>query len=244
MEIEAEIKPIEIVRSGDICETPEQTIKDAIEQSKKAVEASHILLLEPWTQAQLNQVSGALSYQFEISQESIMDWLIDKLRDEIHTVTNAKALPGWLFRVGDNYCKNLYKHSKVIKRHEEYVEHMRIAGKRNSVPIAVSGSPTPEEHLIEKEEQAIQDARMLEIRAAVRRIIMEDVIIASEWGKGNKPEVIASQISKSVATVYRKLGIMQKAVIDEIGVIETEENKGLIKDGLRELFANSLDGAI
>jgi hypothetical protein len=35
----------------------------------------------------------------------------------------------------------------------------------------------------------------------------------------------AVEINKSAATLYRKLAMMQKAVIEEIGVIETEETR-------------------
>jgi DNA-directed RNA polymerase specialized sigma24 family protein len=160
------------------------------------------------------------------------------------TVSNPKALARWLYKVGENHCENLHKHSKVVKRHEEFVGHTAIAGKRNSIPIALSGSSTPEEDLIEKKEAPIWEKRILDTRARVRRVLTEDIVIASRWAKGQKPQDIAVEINKSAATVYRKLAMMQKAVIEEIGLIETEENKRLIKEGLRELFANSLEGMV
>jgi hypothetical protein len=217
-------------------------VRDAIEKSKAAFEAVNTLLVTTSATEMIARISGALANQFSLNPDDLTEVLTDKLCSEIHTVSNPEALAGWLFRVGENYCKNLYKHSRVIKRHEEYIEHLNIAGKRNSIPVVISASSTPEDELIQKEEKPIWDERMSEIRARVRRIIMEDVIIASGWGKGEKPEIIAEEIQKSVATVYRKLAIMQKAVIDEIGLIETDQNKSIIKEGLRELFVNSLEG--
>jgi hypothetical protein len=239
-----DIPIIEIVQADISDAVPEIIIIETIETKKSAFDAANRLLLHAWTQDVLKRVSTALAQQFGTSPEHIKDWLEDKLRDEIHTVSNPKALAGWLYKVGENYCKSFHKHSKVVKRHEEFVGHTAIVGKRNSIPIAISGSSTPEEDLIEKEEAPIWEQRILDTRARVRRILTEDVVIASRWGKGQKPQDIAIEINKSAATVYRKLAMMQKAVIEEIGLIETEENKALIKEGLRELFANSLEGMV
>jgi DNA-directed RNA polymerase specialized sigma24 family protein len=233
-----------IVQSDISGTLPEMMITETIETSRSAFDAANRLLQDARTQSLVKRVSTALAHQFGTSPEHIKDCLEDKLRDEIHTVSNPKALPGWLYKIGENHCRNVHKHSKVVKRHEEFVGHTSIVGKRNSVPIAISGSSTPEEELIEKEEAPIWEQRMLDTRARVRRVLTEDVIIASHWGRGLKPQDIALEINKSTATVYRKLAILQKAVIEEIGLIETEENKGLIKEGLRELFANSLEGVV
>jgi hypothetical protein len=241
---EADITNIEIVQRKDISTTAPEIFRDAIEKSKAAFEAVNTLLLTPSSIDMIARISSALANQFSLNQEDLTETLTDKLCSEIHTVSNPEALAGWLFRVGENYCKNVYKHSRVVKRHEQYVEHLNSGGKRNSILVTISASSTPEEDLIEKEEKPIWDERMSQIRAKVRRIIMEDVIIASRWGAGEKPEVIAKEIQKSVATVYRKLGIMQKTVIDEIGLIETEMDKSLVKEGLRELFANSVEGLV
>lgn len=244
MENDDDISNIEIVQADISDAAPETIIIEAIETSKSAFDAANRLLLHSWVQAVLKRVSTALANQFGTSQDHIKDWLEDKLRDEVHTVSNPKALAGWLYKVGENYCKNFYKHSKVVKRHEEFVSHTVIAGKRNSIPIAISGSSTPEEELIEKEEAPLWETRKLDTRARVRRVLTEEIIIASRWGKGQKPRDIAVEINKSAATVYRKLAMMQKAVIEEIGLSETEENKAVIKEGLRELFANSLEGIV
>lgn len=244
MESEDDITIPEITKRGDISIAPEIIFRNAIEKSKAAFEAVNMLLLSPAAREMISRISTALANQFNLNQDDLTEVLTEKLWSEIHTVSHPEALAGWLFRVGENYCKNVYKHSRVVKRHEEYVEHLHSAGKRNSIPVPISASSTPEDDLIEKEERPIWDERMSETRAKVRRIILEDPIIASRWGKGQKPEIIAEEIQKSVATVYRKLGIMQKAVIEEVGLIETEENKALIKEGLRELFANSLEGLV
>jgi len=244
MQNDEDIPDIETVQADISDAVPEIIIIETIETKKSAFDAANRLLLHAWTQDVLKRVTTALANQFATSPEHIKDWLEDKLRDEIHTVSNPKALAGWLYKVGENYCKNFHKHSKVVKRHEEFVGHTAIIGRRNSIPIAISGSSTPEEELIQKEEAPIWEQRIMDTRARVRRILTEDVVIASLWGKGQKPQDIAIEINKSAATVYRKLAMMQKAVIEEIGLIETEENKGLIKEGLRELFANSLEGMV
>lgn len=245
MEIDSDITMKESAQPGDICNTASENIfRDAIEKSKAAFDAVNTLLLTPESIEMIGRISSALASQFNLNHEDLAEVLNEKLCSEIHTVSNPEALAGWLFRVGENYCKNLYKHSRVVKRHEEYVEHLNIAGRRNSIPVAISSSSTPEDELIEKEEQPIWDERMSEIRRKVRRIVLEDAIIASLWGKGEKPEMIAKEIQKSPATVYRKLALLQKAVIEEVGLIETVENKTLIKEGLRELFANALEGRV
>lgn len=241
--METEIDITNVEPNVDITDTaPQAIINEAIAKAKAAFEALNALLLNSWTEEMVDRISNALARQFNLDQEDLAEVLLEKLRFEIHTVARPEALPAWSFRVVENHCKNVFKHSKVVKRHEDFVEHVNSGGKRNSIPVAKSAALNPEEQLIEKEEEPIWDARMLETRAKVRRIIIEDVIIASSWGKGQRPEVIAEEIHKSVATVYRKLGAIQKAVIEEIGLEETDENKGLIKEGLRELFVNSLQG--
>lgn len=245
MESDADINITGSIPAKDISSTAtEITFREVIEKSKAAFEAVNLLLLAPSSKEMIAHTSNALAKRYNLNPDDLAEILTDKLYSEIHTVSNPEALAGWLFRVGENYCKNLHKHARVVKRHEKYVEHLNTASRRNSIPVAISGSSTPEDDLIEQEEQPIWNERMSEIRERVRRIIMEDAIIASRWGKGERPETIAKGIQKSAATVYRKLGILQKAVIEEIGLIETEENKGVIKEGLRELFANSLEGMV
>jgi hypothetical protein len=229
---------------------PETVIADAIEKANAAFEALNLLLLHPWTQEMIDRVSTATASQFNLNQEDLAEFLADKLRSDIHTVTNPNhksmcdCIEAWSRTVLEHRSINLLKHLKVVKRHEEYVGHLNSCGKRNSIAVLKSNVPTPEEELLAKEEKPIWNSRMTDTRSTVRRIITEDLIIAYRWGRGDKPEQIAEDIHKSVKTVYRKLGNMQKAIIEEIGISETRENKPIIKEGLRELFASSLQGIV
>jgi hypothetical protein len=75
-------------------------------------------------------------------------------------------------------------------------------------------------------------------------VILEDALIADLWSKGFSPKRIAEHLNKPVKTIYGKLEKMQKAVILEIGIVETPRNHSLIKPGLRELYGSSLRGLI
>lgn len=233
---------------SDICiiDAPEPIINEAIEMARNAVAAIDSLILNPWTRQMIDRKATAAAWQLNLDKQELAEFLIEKIRSEIHTVTNpnnrplSSCLEAWSTRVVDNHGKNVLKHEKVVKKHEAFVEHINSGGKRNSIPIQKSAVPTPEEELIQKEEQPIWGSRKLKMREKVRKIITEDVIIAYLWGIGQKPEQIARDLNKPVKTIYRKLSAMQKAVLEEIGIEENDENKAIVRDGLRETFANSL----
>ena len=233
---------------SDICSinAPEPVITEAIDATRKAVAALDSLLLNPWTKQMIDRKATAAAWQLNLDKQELAEFLIEKIRSEIHTISNpnnrpvSSSLEAWSTKVVENHGKNILKHEKVVKKHESLIEHIHTVGKRNSIPIQKSSVPTPEEELIEKEEQPIWDSRKLEMRDKVRKVITEDVIIAYRWGIGQKPEQIARDLNIPVKTIYRRLSHMQKAVIEKIGIEENDENKAMVRAGLRQSFANSL----
>jgi hypothetical protein len=67
-------------------------------------------------------------------------------------------------------------------------------------------------------------------------------VIAKLWIEGYTPKEIAKILNKPAKTVYGKIGKMHKAVVQEIGFTPSDDNKGLLKPGLRQLISKSLEG--
>jgi DNA-binding NtrC family response regulator len=221
-------------------------IGNTIEKRRAAIAAVNALLIHPDIQDLIGRTSASAALQFNLNPQDVSDRLTDKLRTKIHTLKNPNQKPlleclaAWLHTIADHYCENTLKHFKVEERHRQYVEHAHSSGRHNGVPLLRTSVPTPEDDLIEKEEQSMWESRALPIRETVRRIVLEEFIIADLWAHGEEPKEIAEEIHKSTKTVYRKLRKMQKSVIKEIGIQETRDNKPLIREGMRELFASSL----
>lgn len=234
MEVDIPIIDVEII------------IGQAITKRRTAIDSVNALLVHPSIEDLIARTSASAAAQFNLDPEDIKDRLTDKLRTKIHTLKNPnnkpllECLAAWLHTIAEHYCDNVLKHLKVEEKHRQYIEHLNSGGKHNGVPLFRTSMLTPEDELIEKEEKANWESRAIPIRERVRRIVLEDYIIARRWADGEDPTEIAADIGKSPKTVYRKLGKMQKTVIKEIGIAETRENKPLIREGMRELFASSL----
>jgi Holliday junction resolvasome RuvABC endonuclease subunit len=108
----------------------------------------------------------------------------------------------------------------------------------------ISAVATPEEQLIDQEDERLWDSRMFFLRENVRRVITsfppEYVRIARLWSERKTLKKISEETGMALETARRRLKEVQKAVIKEAGIIRTSDNKALVNLGLRELFASSL----
>ena len=221
-------------------------IGDAIEKRSAGIEAVNALLVHPTIQDLIGRISASAALQFNLNPQDISDRLTDKLRTKIHTLKNPNQKPlleclaAWLHKIAEHCSENKIKHLKVEERHRQSVEHAHSNGRLNGIQLLSTSVPTPEDDLIEKEERMLMESRAVPIRETVRRIVLEDYIIADRWARGEEPREIAEEIHKSTKTVYRKLRKMQKSIVKEVGIQETRDNKPLIREGMRELFASSL----
>lgn len=232
--------------------SPDTAITDAIETQREAINAFNQLVLHPATKDMIDSLATSYAWQFSLDREDLKDFIIEKLRTDLHTVTNpnhrtpSECLHGWLSISTERYCLNKDRHEKVVQRHEDAVTHDHTSCKRNLVPVLRSAVPTPEEELLEKEAEEKRESQTQDIRARVRRVIMsyspEHVTMAYLWGNKIEAKDIAELLQKPVKTVYGRLEKMQKAVIQEIGFVKTKENRDLLKEGLKQLFASSLQG--
>ena len=236
----------------------EQAITETIRKAKESFDSLNLFKGHPWIKKTVDSISTSLGREFELPPEDIRLFIIDELFSEIHTVTNpnhrspCECLYAWTHKGAFYHCINETRHLKVVKRYEEAIMHQRRSGKLNSVSILRSASTSPLDQLLEKEEEHERESQTLEVRARVRRIVTsyphDHITIAYLWGNlSMAPKRIAAEIQTPVGTVYGRLESMQKAVIKEIGieeiaVEETAENRSMVKEGLRQLFASSLEG--
>lgn len=208
------------------------------------------LIIEPGIQKVIDRISLKVAAEFHLDAAALATYLSSKLPIYLATIDTSKEdweelLSRWCQTVTKHCALNILRHqNETEKKHEDIVTHLNSKGKRNSRPVLTSHVPTPEEELLNKEKEELWKARSNDIRDKVLRAIMEDVTIAGLWSKGYKGIEIAKILNKPKSTVQGKLKKIQKAVIAEIGIIPSEDNKALIKAGLRELIANSLSGVL
>lgn len=232
---------------------PETAIAETISKFNEALNA---LRLHPWIENTTKEISKSLAWQFaleELRPEDIALFITDKLLPVIHLVNNPNHRPlcecihAWIYQATHNYCLNVQRHLKVVKRHEELIKHELTRGKINSVPILRSAVPTPEDQLLETEAERERASRTSDIRARVRRVVVsyspQYVTIVYLWSTGFKLKEIAARTTIPLATVSRRLKKVQKAITKEIEFESALENKEF-KEGLRQLIANSLQGVL
>lgn len=221
---------------------------DVVHALSKFQEALNALLVQPAIQEVINRSSRKVANNFNIDEAALATFLTNKLPSHLATINTAE--PDWLEQLS-RWCQtvvehrglNILKHRKLTeKNHEDLVTHLNSAGKRNQRRVLKSDIPTPEAELSQKEQVRLWQARAIDIRARVLGVITEDIVIAKLWIQGHNAKEIAKMLDKPAKTVYGKIGKMHKAVVQEIGFTPSDENKGLMKPGLRELIANSLEG--
>jgi RNA polymerase sigma factor (sigma-70 family) len=232
---------------------PETAIAETIGTINQALNA---LRMHPWLKNVTERTSTSLAWQFgleELKPEDIQLFIIDKLVPVIHTVNNPNHRPlcecihSWIYHAAYNYCLNVQRHVKVVRKHEEQAKHELTSGKINSVPILKSAVPTPEDQLLEKEAEEERESRTTDIRVRVRGVVMsyapQDVSIVYLWGTGLTLQQIAARTNIPLATVSRRLKKVQKAITAELEFDSALENK-VLKEGLRQLIASSLQGFV
>ena len=221
---------------------------EAIHAISAFQQALNALMVQPAIQDVINQSARKVADNFNIDEAALATFLSDKLPSYLVNINTSDAewlelLSRWCITVTENRGLNILKHKKSTeKNHEELVTHLNSTGKRNQRRVLKTDTPTPEEVLSQKEQARVWQTRVIDLRDRVRGVITEDVVIAKLWIEGYEAKEIARILNKPAKTVYGKIGKMHKAVVQEIGFTPSEDNKGLMKPGLRQLIASSLEG--
>jgi hypothetical protein len=202
-------------------------------------------MVQPEIQDEINKSSDGVGRELKIDEAEIAEYVSRKLPYYLATIDTTdpewrELLSRWCRAVAGKHGLNIVKRREAERKHEDLITHLNSIGKRNSRRVFKSDIPTPEDEVSQKEEELIWEARAEDIHARTRRLISTDPS-SSLWGQGYKPKQIAEILKKSPKTIYGKLKKKQKAVMEEIGLTESDENKAILKKGLRELYANSLE---
>jgi DNA-directed RNA polymerase specialized sigma24 family protein len=161
-------------------------------------------LLEDATAAELiEEVSKRAASKYKHDRADIRQVLALQILTSINTLADANKLYGWLYVTAKNYCLNAIKHQNEETR----------ALKNN--PLLPSQPPTPEQQLIDKEQEESQEARLQRLRMVTRSFPPE---IVSRWARGESPRKIAQETGKPIATIYRLLTAMQRTVTHELTI--------------------------
>lgn len=223
----------------------EAEVANALSTFQQALNA---LMVQPAIQDVINQSARKVAIKLNIDEAALATFLSDKLPSYLATINTSDAdwfelLSRWCMTVTEHRALNILKHRKLTeKNHEDRVTHLNSTGKRNQQRMLKTDVPTPEEQLSQKEEARLWQARAIDLRARVLGVITEDIVIAKLWIEGYTAKEIAKILNKPAKTVGGKIAKLQKAVVQEIGFIPSAGSKGLMKPGLRQLIANSLEG--
>jgi len=221
---------------------------EAIHALSTYQQALNALMVQPAIQDVINQSARKVSINLNIDEAALATFLSDKLPSHLANINTADAdwlelLSRWCMTVVENRALNILKHKKCTeKNHEDRFTHVNSTGKRNQQRMVKTDIPTPEDLLSQKEEARLWQARAVDLRARVLGVITEDIVIAKLWIERYTAKEIAQILNKPAKTVSGKISKLQRAMIQEIGFIPSKDNKGLMKPGLRQLIANSLEG--
>lgn len=227
-----------------IQQDPETSFTRAI---SKLIESANAVRVQPALQDTITDASQGVARRFNVDQAELASVLTEKAPYYLATINTTEAgwqesFNRWCRTVAGNHARNILKHRKTEKKYEDLVIHLNSDGKRNSHRIYRSDVRTPEQELSIREDAPIWEVRADDIRERVRRVIIEDVVIADLWSRGYTPPQIAKLLKKHPKTVYGKLEKLHKLVIRELGITVTKSNRVIIREGLRELFSNCLRG--
>lgn len=224
---------------------PEELIPKAIGGDK---EAHHQLLFCPWLTGVLDNVSARTSWEFNVDNEAVRDFVFDRVRLNISKVDNPNNLPwceclaGWCREISINRAYNLIRHSGVEERHCACVEHqhtINIRGRQRNAKL-YSTSISQEEEVEQKKRDALLLKMRRKAREVFRSLAPEDAKLISMWSDGKTLREQSTKIGKAMSTLNKRqkeilkvfFAEIEKLVVQEICRTKAEEKR------VRELLAN------
>ena len=175
---------------------------------------SEYLLNLLYTDRVIDRKLSGIAFRFGQDKDDLRQELALKLA-EGYALRDAKCLTSWCGVAATNICNNEYRHDKTVRRHREAYLYENTLGKMRggAVVLQRSAVKTPEQQTMEHE---LQDKR----RSVINALQPDDRKIALLWDDGVPAEEISKQVSKSLATVYRKLKAIQKQLVAVCGSVE------------------------
>ena len=173
----------------------------------------------------LKQVSSQIAHDFKVSPIPIREELFDQLCIKIRTIKkpNVKSLKSWCFSTMRNYCRNEYRHNKVVNKHSQQVIHDETIGKRKSagglaIPLPVPANNSPEDIQLKKERIAVLDGLRAQVLNIINTFPRRDKTIVILWGQGKTLKETREITRIPLSTVGKRLKKRQQLIIESIGL--------------------------
>jgi RNA polymerase sigma factor (sigma-70 family) len=219
--------------------------------SSLSVEQEEALLFL-YADPEVNRELNGIAFRFRQDKDDLRQELALKLSTEGYALRDIKCLKSWSYVTAMNICRNNHRHEKVVRRHGESCAGESVKCRRGGGAVVVQHSEvkTPEQELLEQEQETLRDNRISELRARLRERLADIIgslpkdvqVVARLWDEGKSPEEIAQVIRKSVKTVYRKHKEFQVEIVEKIGLTAAATDKVLVA-GLQPLISYSLRSA-
>lgn len=200
--------------------------------------ALYSLIEHPKTQRLLDRISGWASVRYKQDKEEIREALVAKLFNRVGTLKDPAHLKQWLYEVARRHSLNQLRHAEVEKRYQEAMlaEHRKQFGTWHGEPLAHPNATSLPEDDPYSENQQVAVREMIQ-RAALRAIRSSPKTVAEAWeawAAGKTVQEISKETGQSVATVYRLLKMMEKAIVTE-SLSEIEAIRGQMESAQSDI---------
>ncbi len=220
-----------------------------IEPTPQQMEALNLL----YTSHEIDRELASIAFRYRQDKDDLRQLLALKLTKKGYALRHIKCVKSWCHVTAKNLCIDRSRTRKHDKRYREAREYESVKCKRGGEPIFRSPVETPEEQMLELEQESARDSHTQELRAHLRESLAdiisslpEDVLeIVLLWAEQKTAKEIASIVGKSLPTVYRKLKEFEKEIVEkcDMAAAATDETltckqlvttlRPLISDGLR-----------
>ncbi len=205
-------------------------------------------LLFLYADPEVDRELSGIAFRFRQDKDDLRQEIALKLSMDGHALRHIKCLKSWCYVSAMNICRNSYRHEKVVRLHSERCLGESVQCRRGGGAVIVqnSGVRTPEQEMVEQEQEALRNERASELRARLRERLeavigslpKEVQVVARLWDEGKSPVDISQVIGKSVQTVYRKHKEFQMEIIEKCGLAAATDK--VLVAGLQPLISQSL----
>jgi RNA polymerase sigma factor (sigma-70 family) len=210
--------------------------------------ALRFLYADPEVERELNSIA----FRFRQDKDDLRQEIALKLSIDGYALRDLKCLKSWCYVTAMNICRNNHRHEKVVRRHGERCAGESVLCRRGGGGVVVQRSEvkTPEQEMLELEQEALRDDLVSELSERLRKRLVDIISalpkdvqeVARLWDEGKSPEEIAEVIGKSAKTVYRKHKEFQMELVEKSGLAMAATDKVLVA-GLQSLISHSLRSA-
>jgi RNA polymerase sigma factor (sigma-70 family) len=194
--------------------------QQSLKGNKANAKACAVILNNPNLLGILDNVATRAAGIYHQDADELWQIMVDGIYKYPDKISEALNKESWFYEIAKNYCLNEIRHQKVVSSGAKKIKRQQQSGtKINSRPLIQSTLvTTPEQELLEKEHEILKKEQGIRLQEAVQKVSKRfPKWLVDGWTDGNSAKEISETSNKSLATVYRRLKDMQKAIIKEFG---------------------------